>query len=126
MRTWSHESALGSWIRHHADELVRAAFARFSGTLLLCKGKTDHKHSRVGFGWTRTADSLPGRSWRSKVRGDAVAHPQLRMEIVSGGTDLATRFPRPTGRWREDKAPEDGATEKEVVDMYREQLKRAA
>ncbi len=44
---------------------------------------------------------------------------------VREGAGLAIRFPRFTGRWREDKAAEDATTEKEVVDMYREQLKRA-
>jgi len=36
---------------------------------------------------------------------------------------LAIRFPRFTGRWREDKAPEDATQVDEVVDMYNAQLK---
>jgi DNA ligase-1 len=32
---------------------------------------------------------------------------------------LALRFPRFTGRWRDDKAPEDATTVQEVVDMFR-------
>ena len=32
---------------------------------------------------------------------------------------LAMRFPRFTGRWREDKAPEDATTTDELVDLYR-------
>jgi DNA ligase 1 len=32
---------------------------------------------------------------------------------------LALRFPRFTGRWRDDKAPEDATTTDELVAMYR-------
>jgi len=32
---------------------------------------------------------------------------------------LALRFPRFTGRWRDDKAPEDATTVQEVLDLYR-------
>ena len=43
-----------------------------------------------------------------------------RMREKSG---LAIRFPRFTGRWREDKAPEDATQVDEIVDMYNAQLK---
>ena len=43
-----------------------------------------------------------------------------RMREKSG---LAIRFPRFTGRWREDKAPEDATQIDEIVDMYNAQLK---
>jgi DNA ligase-1 len=32
---------------------------------------------------------------------------------------LALRFPRFTGRWRDDKAPEDATTTDELVSMFR-------
>jgi DNA ligase-1 len=32
---------------------------------------------------------------------------------------LAMRFPRFTGRWRDDKAPEDATTTQELIDLYR-------
>src|SRR6202043_251426 len=32
---------------------------------------------------------------------------------------LALRFPRFTGRWRDDKAPEDAPTPGELADLYR-------
>ena len=39
---------------------------------------------------------------------------------------LAIRFPRFTGRWRQDKSPEDATQIGEIVDMYRAQLKQIA
>jgi DNA ligase 1 len=38
---------------------------------------------------------------------------------VKENSGLAMRFPRFTGRWREDKAPEDATTTAELVDLYR-------
>ena len=37
---------------------------------------------------------------------------------------LAIRFPRFTGRWRDDKAPEDATTSKEIIQIYKNQLKK--
>jgi DNA ligase-1 len=45
---------------------------------------------------------------------------------VREGAGLAIRFPRFTGRWREDKSPEEATTVKEVLDMYRRQLRRVS
>jgi DNA ligase-1 len=39
--------------------------------------------------------------------------------LVGGDSGLAMRFPRFTGRWREDKAPEDATTVTELVELYR-------
>lgn len=44
--------------------------------------------------------------------------------IIRRDSGLAVRFPRFTGRWREDKAPEDSTTVKELVEMYQSQLKQ--
>lgn len=41
-------------------------------------------------------------------------------------TGLAIRFPRFTGRYRLDKAPEDATTEKEILEMYQARLTRVA
>jgi DNA ligase-1 len=37
---------------------------------------------------------------------------------VKPGSGLAIRFPRFTGRWRDDKAPEDATTTGEVLEMF--------
>jgi DNA ligase 1 len=67
---------------------------------------------------------------------DVWFEPRLVLEIVAAeltpspnhsagrgqlgeGAGLALRFPRFTGRWREDKAPEDATTTDELVQLYR-------
>ena len=44
--------------------------------------------------------------------------------IIRKDSGLAVRFPRFTGRWRDDKAPEDATTVGELVEMYESQLKK--
>jgi DNA ligase-1 len=46
------------------------------------------------------------------------------MDSIRKGSGLAIRFPRFTGKYRTDKAPEDATTPEEIVEMYRGQLKR--
>ena len=38
---------------------------------------------------------------------------------ITPDAGLAMRFPRFTGRWRDDKAPEDATTTTELADLYR-------
>jgi DNA ligase-1 len=45
------------------------------------------------------------------------------LDLVKADAGLAVRFPRFTGRWREDKTPQDATTVKEIVGMYKTQLK---
>ncbi|AGB04153.1 ATP-dependent DNA ligase I [Aciduliprofundum sp. MAR08-339] len=45
-------------------------------------------------------------------------------DVVEKGSGLAIRFPRFTGRWRDDKSPEEATTTKELVEMYRNQIKK--
>ena len=46
------------------------------------------------------------------------------LDSIRKGSGLAIRFPRFTGKYRLDKSAEDATTPKEVVEMYRNQLKQ--
>jgi DNA ligase-1 len=48
------------------------------------------------------------------------------MDSIRKGSGLAIRFPRFTGKYRTDKAAEDATTSKEIVEMYRAQLKQVS
>ena len=38
--------------------------------------------------------------------------------MIKPDAGLAMRFPRFTGRWRDDKAPEDATTTQELVELF--------
>jgi len=46
------------------------------------------------------------------------------MDAIRKGSGLAIRFPRFTGNYRPDKSAEDATTAREIVEMYRGQLKK--
>ncbi|MDR0373580.1 MAG: ATP-dependent DNA ligase [Nitrososphaerota archaeon] len=46
------------------------------------------------------------------------------MDSVRKGSGMAIRFPRFTGKYRTDKSPQDATTSKEIVEMYKGQLKK--
>ena len=46
------------------------------------------------------------------------------MDAIRKGSGLAIRFPRFTGNYRIDKSAENATTDKEIVEMYRNQLKK--
>jgi DNA ligase-1 len=48
------------------------------------------------------------------------------MNTIRKGSGLAIRFPRFTGNFRLDKAAEDATTTKEIVEMYKSQLKKVS
>ena len=89
------------------------------------KYKINHRHPRVD----------------SKIVADTWFVPGLVLEVIGAeitlspihtcglnsirpGAGLAIRFPRFTGKYRTEKSPEDATTTKEIVGMYRSQLKK--
>lgn len=79
----------------------------------------------------------------SRLQPDIWCTPAVVLEIVGAeitlspvhtagwdrfrqGSGLAIRFPRFTGRYREDKGPSDATTVDEIVEMYRRRLRRTA
>jgi len=77
----------------------------------------------------------------SMMEPDVWADPKIVFEIIGAeitlspvhtcgrdsikpGHGLAIRFPRYTGRLRDDKSPEDATTSEEIIAMYNRQLKR--
>lgn len=61
-----------------------------------------------------------------EVLGDEITLSPIHtsaFNLIREDSGLAIRFPRFTGRWREEKAPEDATQVKEIVDMYNSQLK---
>jgi DNA ligase 1 len=92
---------------------------------MLERYRIDHRHPRVD----------------SKIEPDVWFVPGLVLEIVGAeitlspthtcgmnrikqGAGLAVRFPRFTGKYREDKSAEDCTTANEIVEMYQAQLKK--
>jgi len=92
---------------------------------LLRKHEIPRKHSRV-------QSMLQADVWFEpavvlEVLGAEITLSPIHMcamDSIRKGSALAIRFPRFTGKYRTDKAPEDATTSDEVVEMYRGQLKK--
>jgi DNA ligase-1 len=92
---------------------------------LLNDYRLDHKHPRV----------------RSEMKADFWIEPRFVLEVIGAEitfspihmcaygklkpkAGLAVRFPRFTGRFRDDKAPEDATNAEEVINIYKSQMKK--
>ena len=92
---------------------------------MLRKHEIPRKHSRV-------QSTLQADVWFEPALGLEVLGAEITlspihmcaMNSIRKGSGLAIRFPRFTGKYRTDKAPEDATTSDEVVEMYRGQLKK--
>ena len=85
----------------------------------------DHKHSRVGS--LLEADVWFEPAVVLEVLGAEVTLSPIHtcaLGSVRKGSGLAIRFPRFTGKYRVDKAPEDATTSGEILEMYQGQLKK--
>lgn len=84
-----------------------------------------HKHPRV-------VSSLKAEVWFVpslvlEVTGAEITLSPVHVtawQKIRPDTGLAIRFPRFTGRFREDKMPEDATTEQEIIEMYKQKLKK--
>lgn len=84
-----------------------------------------HKHSRVNS--TLEADVWFEPNVTIEILGAEITLSPIHtcaMDSVRKGSGLAIRFPRFTGNYRPDKAPEDATTSGEILEMYRNQLKK--
>jgi DNA ligase-1 len=94
---------------------------------MLEKDVVDHKHPRVN-------SNLQADVWFEpviviEILGAEVTLSPIHtcaMDSIRKGSGLAIRFPRFTGNYRVDKAPEDATTSREIIEMYQKQLKKVA
>ena len=92
---------------------------------LLRKHEVPKKHSRVQS--TLQADVWFEPAVVLEVLGAEITLSPIHtcaMDSIRKGSGLAIRFPRFTGKYRTDKAPEDATTSAEIVQMYKNQLKK--
>jgi DNA ligase-1 len=90
---------------------------------LLKSHQIDHKHPRVN-------SILSADMWYEPFLVLEITGAELTLSPVhTCGWDkikinrgLGLRFPRFTGRYRFDKRPEDATTEKEIIEMYKNQI----
>ena len=92
---------------------------------MLKKHQISHKHPRVDSTIEMTVWFEPAVV--IETRGAEITLSPIHtcaMNVIRAASGLAIRFPRFTGKYRVDKSPEDATTTKEVVEMYRSQLKK--
>jgi len=85
----------------------------------------DHIHARVDSKIKADYWFIPAKVL--EVRGaELTLSPShtCGLGTIKKGSGLAVRFPRFTGKWREDKAPEDVTKVSEIVSMYKAQQKQ--
>lgn len=92
---------------------------------MLEKYVVKHRHPRVNS--LMEADTWFSPALVLEVAADEITLSPLHScgkGKVRPGSGLALRFPRFTGNWRKDKAPEDATTAQETLQMYKKQLKK--
>jgi DNA ligase-1 len=92
---------------------------------MLQRHVVQHKHPRVNS--TLEADVWFEPSVTIEVLGAEITLSPIHtcaIDSVRKDSGLAIRFPRFTGNYRPDKAPEDATASGEILEMYRNQLKK--
>jgi len=87
--------------------------------------KIDHKHPRVISNIEADVWYIPAKV--IEIIGDEITLSPIHTaayNLIRNGVGLAIRFPRFTGRFRDDKRAEDATTEEEIIRMYKMQLKK--
>jgi len=92
---------------------------------MLQKHKITHKHPRV-------QSIIEADVWFEPVVVIEILGAEITlspvhvcaMDVIRKGSGLAIRFPRFTGNYRLDKSAEDATTVREIIKMYRSQLKK--
>jgi DNA ligase-1 len=87
--------------------------------------KIPHRHPRVDSAMEADVWFTPGTV--IEIIGDELTLSPVHTTAfnkIREGAGIAVRFPRFTGRWRPDKAPEDATSVEEIIDMYHAQLKK--
>jgi DNA ligase-1 len=87
--------------------------------------KLDNKHPRIQS--EMKADFWVEPKFVFEVRGAEITFSPIHtcaFNELKANAGLAVRFPRFTGRIRDDKAPEDATTSQEIMNMYKNQLKK--
>lgn len=86
--------------------------------------KSPHQHGRVDSKMQPDVWFTPGLVL--EIKGAEITLSPMHtcaLNLIREGSGMALRFPRFTGKLRNDKRPEDATSVKEVVEMYREQRK---
>ena len=88
--------------------------------------KIEHRHPRVDAGEIEADVWFVPKIVIEIIASEITLSPTYPcgMNAIREGSGLALRFPKFTGRIRDDKAPEDATTEKELIEMYQQQLKK--
>ncbi len=102
-----------------SDEEIRNMHSVFERSII------GHRHARVDSKLTPDIWLTPSKVL--EIRGAEITLSPIHtcgMGAIREGAGFAIRFPRFTGKWRDEKRPEDATTVQEIVEMYRRQLKR--
>ncbi|HLE64497.1 MAG TPA: DNA ligase, partial [Candidatus Bathyarchaeia archaeon] len=86
-----------------------------------------HRHARVDSKLEADIWFVPGIVM--EILGSEITLSPIHtcgMNAVRHGTGLAIRFPRFTGRYRDDKSPEQSTSTREIIEMYKSQLKHVS